>query len=200
MRFPNALLGYLAILFCIVFFMTWGMGSIIDPADLVHQPDYCTLYCEYYGCTHPRHLTGLFQGTQLQVKGLKALPIDYELVNVLVYVVGYSMLAFWLFIRLFDKPNEQPKRQTWLGFIWRAIMALLLLALVLLHIVGKMYQSLFQGCAKFCVIWANGLGMSLYDFYSLTFVVLMPGLLLLLILANAVRYTYKALRAAPLRS
>ena len=161
-------------------FICLQYGYPHPPAAYLHNPDYCTYYCETTGCTHRLGVSPYHPVLLFQVLMLWSLGGSYEGANILVYWGVLGML--WLLSIQYLLGNFPQKVPTWLG-------SLALPGLAIFFWPGLLHR-LFTGCVFVCLTLARFTHQSLYDIYLIGFGFGIPIITVVLLGSVLLKYVW----------
>lgn len=154
------------------------------------HPDHCTIPCETKSCPHPKKLTAYYGPVQQQVAWLRATGLSYEVTNLLVQVMGLSLLWCALAYYLIGGFLATYRNVHWslqIGF-WLAFNLLLFFSLcwIVLYPAKDLFFDFVVVCLRFSWAWH----LSLIDVYVVLFVFLLPTITLGLAIGASAKFVY----------
>lgn len=137
--------------------------DIPEPLFKVH-PKYCTFPCETKACIHPKHFEFVQPIMAAQVIVLKALPLPYDVANMIVY----GAIIIWILYTVFRA--ILPRKKSWILFA----INVLLLILTIPCFFPEMLKSFFLGAVITFLQISWSLETSVIDVYRVVFGMLLP--------------------------
>ena len=161
-----------------------------------HLADHCTEYCEYYGCTHGNRFARFYPLVTKQVAGLYRLAgfypggptnddgIGYQYANILVYCVLGGLFSFVSLSYLLSR----QKTRTTPPLRWQWWLTGLLVPTLIIWLQPGGVSLVYGGCVDLCLLIGYVTGYTLYEVYTIGFVFVLPGILLVLLVLTGSKW------------